>query len=110
MNSKIYVGNIPFGKSEEELRAELKKVFSEFGKLEDENVFLPKERDTGRMRGFGFITFSTQAEAEAAIQGMNGHDFLGRNLRVNMAEERAKGGGGGGGGRHKSGERTGGWR
>lgn len=56
-----------------------------------------KDRETGRSRGFGFVTFSTEGEAQQAIQGLNDQDFDGRRIKVNMANARPSGGGGGGG-------------
>ena len=56
-----------------------------------------RDRDTGRSRGFGFVTFSTSQEASAAIAGLNGQELDGRRIRVNLANARGSGGGGGGG-------------
>lgn len=62
-----------------------------------------KDRETGRSRGFGFITFSAQGEAEAAITGLNEQDLDGRTIKVNLANARPTGGGGGGGGGYSGG-------
>lgn len=78
MQNKLYIGNLPFSTTEEELRA----AFSEFGKVTD--VRLPRDRETGRFRGFGFVTMASEAEAQAAL-AMNGKDFGGRPLKVNFA-------------------------
>jgi cold-inducible RNA-binding protein len=89
--AKIYVGNLPFTTTDEELRT----LFSQHGTVE--SVSLPTDRETGRPRGFGFVEMS-QADASRAIQSLNGKDLGGRPLRVNEAEDkpRARGGGGGG--------------
>ncbi|MFZ0009536.1 MAG: RNA-binding protein [Steroidobacteraceae bacterium] len=91
--AKIYVGNLPFTTTDEELRT----LFSQHGTVE--SVSLPTDRETGRPRGFAFVEMS-QADASRAIQSLNGKDLGGRPLRVNEAEDkpRARGGGGGGGG------------
>ncbi|MEW5814579.1 MAG: RNA-binding protein [Spirochaetota bacterium] len=79
MAKKIYVGNLPFGSKEEDL----KNLFSQFGDVT--SVKIITDRDTGRSRGFGFVEMDN---AEAAINGLNGKDFGGRELRVNEAKER----------------------
>jgi len=89
---RIYVGNLSFQTDENGLRA----AFSEFGEVEDANIIL--DRETGRSRGFGFVTMPDDAEARAAIDALNGADLDGRSLRVNEAQPRAERGGGGGGG------------
>ena len=89
--TKIYVGNLPFSASENEIR----ELFSQHGTVE--SVSLITDRDTGRPRGFGFVEMS-RADASRAIQNLNGKDLGGRPLRVNEAQERGSGGGGGGGG------------
>lgn len=78
---KIYVGNLPFGTTEEALSIQ----FSQYGKIEE--MFLIKDRLTGQMKGFGFITFSAQQEAESALE-MNGQPFDGRSLKVCMAQRK----------------------
>ncbi|HEY2683742.1 MAG TPA: RNA-binding protein [Steroidobacteraceae bacterium] len=87
--AKIYVGNLPFTTTDEELRS----LFSEHGTVE--SVSLPTDRETGRPRGFGFVEMN-QADAQRAIQNLNGKDMGGRALRVNPAEDKPRGGGGGG--------------
>jgi hypothetical protein len=92
MNNRLYVGNLSFNTSAETVRA----VFEEFGAVED--VHLMTDRETGRSRGFAFVTMATPEEATRAIEGMDGQSLEGRPLRVNQAEERKRDGGGGGGG------------
>jgi cold-inducible RNA-binding protein len=95
MNTKMYVGNLPFTATQEDIQA----LFSQFGAVTD--VFLPMDRVTGRPRGFAFVTMGTPEEMTAAINGLNGQDFGGRKLGINEArpkEERPGGFGGGGGG------------
>lgn len=96
--SKVYVGNFPYTVTEEELRA----FFGEFGSIQELNLI--KDRETGRSRGFAFISYESPAAAEAAL-GANGNDFKGRNLTVNMAREERRGGGGRGDGRRSGGNR-----
>ena len=92
MGNRLYVGNLSFNSTADSVRA----AFSSFGEVTDAHVV--SDRETGRSRGFGFVTMSTQAEAQKAIAEMNGALLDGRPLRVNEAEERRGGGGGGGGG------------
>jgi RNA recognition motif-containing protein len=94
--TKIYVGNLPFTATEEEVRS----LFASHGNVE--SVALPTDRETGRPRGFGFVQMGS-AEAAAAIGALNGHQMGGRALRVNEAQERTGGGGGGGGGGYRAG-------
>jgi RNA recognition motif-containing protein len=88
---RIYVGNLAYGSTEDSLRA----AFSQFGTVQE--VFVVKDRETGRSKGFAFVTMSNDAEAQAAIEGTNGAMVDGRPLRVNEARPREGGGGGGGG-------------
>jgi len=81
MTMNIFVGNLPFTASEEEIRA----LFAEYGNVE--SVRLITDRDTGRSRGFGFVEMEHEA-ANAAIQALNGTEMGGRALRVNEAQER----------------------
>ncbi len=95
--TRIYVGNLPFSASEDDVRS----LFTEYGSVED--VSLVSDRETGRPRGFGFVEMDNQG-ANAAIQALDGLEYGGRNLRVNEArprEERPprRDGGGYGGGR-----------
>ena len=97
MNTKMYVGNLPFSASENDLR----DLFSNYGTVTD--VFLPMDNMSGRPRGFAFITLDTATGMQEAIKALHEQDFMGRPLVVNEArpkEERPGGfGGGGGGGR-----------
>jgi len=99
MSSKLYVGNMSFKTSEDELRS----AFGQFGNVTD--VYVAMDKMTGRPRGFAFVTFSSPEEAKVAAEKLNGVDLGGRALTVNEArpkEEgagRSFGGGGGGGGR-----------
>jgi cold-inducible RNA-binding protein len=95
MNSKLYVGNLSFDTTEESLRT----TFGQFGSVTD--VYVANDRETGRPRGFAFITFSTADESKVAIEKMNGTELDGRALTVNEARPKeSSGGGGGGGGRN----------
>ncbi|WP_184019356.1 RNA recognition motif domain-containing protein [Haloferula luteola] len=102
----IYVGNLPFTATEEEVA----QLFAEFGPVE--RVKLITDRETGRPRGFGFVTLEDAAKVNLAVEALNGQDFGGRALRINAAEAREPRGGGeqrGGGGRGGfGGERRGG--
>jgi len=91
MGNRLYVGNLSFDSTSDSVRA----AFAEIGEVTD--VHLPMDRESGRPRGFGFVTMGTSEQAADAIAKMNGAMLDGRPLRVNEAEER-KGGGGGGGG------------
>ncbi len=90
MNTRLYVGNLNFNTNAEGVRA----AFQEFGTVSD--VHLVSDRETGRSRGFAFVTMGTPEEAAKAIEGMDGRTLDGRPLRVNEAEQRQRGGGGGG--------------
>jgi RNA recognition motif-containing protein len=87
--TKIYVGNLPFNATEQDVRA----LFEAHGAVQ--SVALINDRDTGRPRGFGFVEMAS-ADAQRAIQSLNGQDMGGRPLRINEAQERQGGGGGGG--------------
>ena len=89
--TKLYVGNLPFSATEDSVRA----LFSTHGNVE--KVALINDRDTGQPRGFGFVEMSS-ADAQKAMQSLNGKDFGGRPLKVNEAQDKPRGGGGGGGG------------
>lgn len=104
MATKLYVGNLSFRTTSEELR----DAFSAAGTVESATVI--EDRDTGRSRGFGFVEMATPEEAAAAIEQFNGKDFGGRNLTVNEAKPRADRGGGGRGGYGGGGGGRGGYR
>jgi len=92
---KIYVGNLPFSATEEQVRT----LFEQHGAVH--SVALINDRDTGRPRGFGFVEMD-DAQATEAIQSLDGTSMDGRNLRINEAQPRQdRGGGGGGGGRRR---------
>ena len=96
----MYVGNLPFSAGEEEL----KEAFGAFGPVSEVNLVM--DRETGRPRGFAFVSMGTKEGMEAAIRGLDGKDFGGRNLTVNEArprEDRPSYGGGGGGGDRRGG-------
>jgi RNA recognition motif-containing protein len=94
MGTKLYVGNLSFRTTAEELR----DAFASAGTVESASVI--EDRDTGRSRGFAFVEMATAEEAATAIEQFNGKDFGGRNLTVNEAKPREdRGGRGGGGGR-----------
>lgn len=89
--NKLYVGNLSFDTTEPELQT----AFAGFGQVQ--SVTIMTDRDTGQPRGFGFVEMGSDAEAQAAIDGMNGQDLGGRALNVNFAKPRVDRGGGGGG-------------
>ena len=89
MNSKLYVGNMSFKTTE----ADLRNAFGQFGSVTD--VYIANDRETGRPRGFAFVTFSTDTEAKLAVEKMNGVDMDGRQLTVNEAKPKEEMGGGG---------------
>ena len=86
--TKIYVGNLPFSATESEVR----DLFAQHGTVD--SVALPTDRETGRPRGFGFVEMP-QADAQKAMQALNGFNMGGRPLRVNEAQDRPRTGGGG---------------
>ena len=112
MGNKLYVGNLPYSFRDEDLQ----QAFAAHGSVSSAKVMM--ERDTGRSKGFGFVEMGSDAEAQAAINGMNGQQFGGRGLVVNEArpmEPRPPrtggggfGGGAGGGGGYGGGGRSGG--
>jgi hypothetical protein len=101
MGNKLYVGNLPYQMRD----SDLEQAFGQFGQVTSAKVMM--ERETGRSKGFGFVEMASDAEAQAAISGMNGQPLGGRSIVVNEArpmEQRPRsggfgGGGGGGGGR-----------
>jgi RNA recognition motif-containing protein len=100
--TELYVGNLPWSTNDEGLTA----LFAAHGVVQRAKVVM--DRETGRSRGFGFVTMANPAEAQAAIQALNGQDCQGRALRVRQAEPKPPGGGGGGGGGFGGGRRDGG--
>lgn len=98
METKLYVGNLPYSATEEELQS----MFAGAGTVK--TVTVVRDRDTGRSRGFAFVEMETQADAQKAISMMNGKDMGGRALTVNMARPREeRSGGRPGGSRNRSG-------
>ena len=104
MGNKLYVGNLPYTVRDEDLQ----QAFSAYGSVNSAKVMM--ERETGRSKGFGFVEMGSDAEAQAAVEGMNGQSLGGRSLVVNEARPmearppRSGGGGfGGGGGGGRSG-------
>jgi cold-inducible RNA-binding protein len=108
MGNKLYVGNLPYSVRDEDLQ----QSFGQFGAVTSAKVMM--ERDTGRSKGFGFVEMGSDAEAQAAISGMNGQSLGGRSVVVNEARPmearppRSGGGFGGGGGGYGGGGRSGG--
>ncbi|MFY7906060.1 MAG: RNA recognition motif domain-containing protein [Burkholderiaceae bacterium] len=108
MGNKLYVGNLPYSVRD----SDLEQSFGQFGAVTSAKVMM--ERDTGRSKGFGFVEMGSDAEAQAAIEGMNGAPLGGRSLVVNEARPmeprppRSGGFGGGGGGGYGGGGREGG--
>ena len=106
MGSKLYVGNLSFDMTDQELE----QAFSEFGDVVSASVI--RDRDTNRSRGFGFVEFAQEADAQKAKEAMDGKEINGRALKVDEAREpRSRGGGrdrrsGGGGGDYGSGRRS----
>ncbi len=88
----IYVGNLPYNVTEDDLRA----LFAEFGDVSSAKLII--DRDTGQSKGFGFVEMSDEGAGQKAIDEVNGREVSGRSLKVNQArprEERPRGGGGG---------------
>ena len=106
MGNKLYVGNLPYSFRDDDMH----QAFSQFGSITSAKVMM--ERDTGRSKGFGFVEMGNDAEAQAAIKGMNGQSMGGRDLVVNearpMEARPPRSGGGGGGGYGGGGGRSGG--
>lgn len=84
MATNIYVGNLPFNTES----SDLEKLFAEYGSVERAQVI--SDRETGRSRGFGFVEMGNDDEAQNAIESLNGREFAGRQLRVNVARERSR--------------------
>jgi cold-inducible RNA-binding protein len=95
VGNKLYVGGLSWNTDNDGLR----QAFERFGDVEDVRVVT--DRETGRSRGFGFVTFNSSQAAQAAISEMDGTELDGRNIKVNEAEDKPRGGGGGGGDRHR---------
>ena len=89
MSSKIFVGGLSWGTDDNGLH----EAFSAYGQVTDAKVIT--DRETGRSRGFGFVTYASAEEAQSAIDAMNGSELDGRTLNVNIAQERERSGGGG---------------
>ena len=106
MGNKLYVGNLPYSVRDDDLQ----QAFSQFGTVTSAKVMM--ERDTGRSKGFGFVEMGSDAEAQAAINGMNGQPLSGRSIVVNearpMEPRPPRSGGGGYGGGAGGGRREGG--
>lgn len=92
MSMKLYVGNLAFQTTSEDLQ----NLFSQSGTVQSANII--EDRETGRSRGFGFVEMSSKEEGEAVIAEFNGKEVNGRSLTVNEARQREERGGGGGGG------------
>ncbi len=88
----IYVGNLPYSAEDQDLN----DLFSEHGSVTSARVIM--DREMGRSKGFGFVEMPDDAEAERAVEGLNGFDFQGRSLRVNESQPNPRRSGGGGGG------------
>ena len=104
MNTKMYVGNLSFDSTEQDLR----DLFVSHGEVTE--VFMPTDRESGRFRGFAFVTMSDANGMNAAIEALNGEEFQGRALIVNEAKPQENNGGGGGGYRGGGNNRGGGDR
>jgi len=102
MNTKLFVGNLNFDTTENDLQ----DVFAAFGPVTDVNLIT--DRATGRSRGFAFVTMSTPEGAKAAVEGANLKNVKGREIKVSEAREREGRPGGGGGGGGRGGDRRGG--
>jgi len=102
MSKKLFVGGLSWDTND----AGLHDAFSQYGSVSEAKVIL--DRDTGRSRGFGFVTMDDNSAADTAMQEMDGASLDGRNIRVNEAQDRQRGGGGGGGGGGRGGGGRGG--
>ena len=97
----IYVGNLSYEVTQEDLTG----VFAEYGSVK--RVQLPTDRETGRLRGFGFVEMGTEAEETAAIEALDGAEWMGRDLKVNKAKPREERGSNSGGGNWGNNDRGG---
>ncbi len=104
MSKKLFVGGLSWGTDDTGLRT----AFEQFGEIEEAKVIA--DRETGRSRGFGFVTFTNDEDADTAVQEMNGTELDGRSINVNEARDRRSGGGGRGGGGRGGGGGGGGGR
>ena len=91
MSNKVFVGGLSWNTDDEGLR----QAFSDFGQVTEAKVIT--DRETGRSRGFGFVTYDSPDSVQNAISGMDGQQLDGRSLKVNEAQDKPRGGGGGGG-------------
>jgi RNA recognition motif-containing protein len=103
MANRLYVGNLPYTFTQNDLQ----QIFSEYGTVVSTQII--SDRETGRSRGFAFVEMATSEGAQKALSELNGKDFEGRSLRVDVAQERKSGGGGGGGGGYDRGGGGGGY-
>ncbi len=92
MSKKLFIGSLSWDTNDESLR----NAFAVHGEISEAVVV--SDRDTGRSRGFGFVTFEDDESADKAIAALNGTDLDGRSIRVDVAQAKQRGGGGGGGG------------
>jgi cold-inducible RNA-binding protein len=92
MSKKLFVGSLSWDTND----AGLREAFAAHGEVEEAVVI--NDRDTGRSRGFGFVTFADDSAADKAVAAMNGTELDGRTIRVDVAQQKNRGGGGGGGG------------
>lgn len=102
MSSKLFVGGISWNTNDNSLQ----EAFSKYGEVVEARIIY--DRESGRSRGFGFVTFNTSEDASAAIQALDGQELDGRTIRVNVANDRTRGYGGGGGGGYGGGNYGGG--
>ena len=97
MSKKLFVGSLSWDTNDDGLN----EAFSQFGEITEAKVIT--DRDSGRSRGFGFVTFNDDEAADKAMSAMNGFQLDGRPIRVDVAQDRRSGGGGGGGGGDRGG-------
>lgn len=95
MNNKLFVGNLDYAVSDKDLL----DLFTQYGEVSSCTV--AKDRDTGRPRGFAFVEMQSQAQAEAAIKGLNGQQVGARQISVSVSQPKPRGGGFGGGNRNR---------
>jgi len=103
MSKKLFVGSLSWDTNDEGLR----NAFSSYGEISEAIVI--SDRDTGRSRGFGFVTFDDDEAADKAVAALNGTDLDGRTIKVDIAQAKQRSGGGGGGGGGGRGGYSGGW-